>query len=230
MSERTPVIDPPRTLVEGQHLDQPTFHFLYEATPPGTRAELINGVVYMPSPVGDAHSAAHVPVIVWLDYYAEKTPGVRVHDNATTILGRKSEPQPDGLLRILPESGGRTWGEHGFIHGAPELVVEVSKATRYVDFGPKKADYEQAGVLEYVVHAIDPDEIFWFAQDQGALVQRPIGGDGLYHSTAFPGLWLDPQALVKGDRRRLREVIDLGCAAPEHAEFVTRLAAARTNG
>jgi hypothetical protein len=31
MSERTPVIDPPRTLVEGQHLDQPTFHALYEA-------------------------------------------------------------------------------------------------------------------------------------------------------------------------------------------------------
>ena len=112
----------------------------------------------------------------------------------------------------------------GFVHGAPEFVVEVAKATRYVDLGPKLADYEQAGVLEYVVHAIDPDEIFWFGQEQGMLVQRPIGGDGLYRSTVFPGLWLDPQALLKGDRQRLRAVLDLGCATPEHAEFVARLA------
>ena len=64
MPERTPVNDPPRTLVAGQRLDQPTFHALYEAMPPGTRAELIDGVVYMPSPVGRAHSRAQVPVIV----------------------------------------------------------------------------------------------------------------------------------------------------------------------
>ena len=50
MSEGTKVVDSPHTLVEGQRLDQPTFHALYEAMPPGTRAELIDGVVYMPSP------------------------------------------------------------------------------------------------------------------------------------------------------------------------------------
>ena len=49
MFEHTTVVAPPRTLVEGQRLDQPTFHALYEAMPPGTRAELIDGVVYMPA-------------------------------------------------------------------------------------------------------------------------------------------------------------------------------------
>jgi hypothetical protein len=44
MAERTLVVDPPRTLVEGQRLDQPTFHALYEAMSPGTRAELISAV------------------------------------------------------------------------------------------------------------------------------------------------------------------------------------------
>jgi Uma2 family endonuclease len=219
----------PKTLVEGQRLDQPTFHALYQAMPPNTRAELIDGVVYMPGPVGRAHGRAHVPVMIWLDYYAENTPGVEVLDNATTILGWKSEPQPDGLLRILPECGGRSHDEKDYIHGAPELVVEVSKATRYVALGPKLGDYERAGMLEYVLRAINPDEIFWFGQEQGALVQRPSGDDGLYRSTVFPGLWLDPVALVTGDRRRIRAVLDLGCATPEHAAFVARLAGARVS-
>jgi hypothetical protein len=115
MSERSKVIDSPRTLVEGQRLDQPTFLALYEAMPLGNRAELIDGVVYMPSPVGLAHGVVQVPVILWLDYYAEKTPAVQVTDNATKILGWKREPQPDGLPRILPERGGRTWNEGWFV-------------------------------------------------------------------------------------------------------------------
>ncbi len=118
MSERTRMVHPNPILVEGQRLDQPTFHRLYKAMPPGTRAELINGVVLMPSPVGRAHGRAHVPVIVWLDYYAEQTPGVEVLDNATAILGWKSEPQPDVMLRILPRSGGRTRDHKGLVRGA----------------------------------------------------------------------------------------------------------------
>jgi Uma2 family endonuclease len=223
MTESTRTAKQPRTLVEGLRLDQPTFHALYAAMPPGTRAELIDGVVHMPSPVGLEHGDAQVPVIVWLDYYAEHTPGTQVLDNATAILGWKSEPQPDGLLRILPACGGRTWDAGGSLHGAPELVVEVAKATRYVDLGPKLGDYERAGVLEYVVRAIDPHELFWFGQENGALVQRSVDEDGLYRSAVFPGLWLDPQALLQGDRPRLRAVLDLGFATAEHAEFVARL-------
>src|ERR1700739_3383223 len=101
MSERPPVTRAPRTLVEGQHLDQATFHALYEAMPPGTRAELIDGVVYLPGPVGRAHGRAQLPVMVWLDYYAENTPGVEVLDNATTMLGWttvSTTPWPSPLL------------------------------------------------------------------------------------------------------------------------------------
>ena len=58
--------------------------------------------------------------------------------------------------------------------GVPELIIEVSKATRYVDLGPKLADYEQAGVLEYLVRALDPDEVFLFRQEQGTLIE-PAG-------------------------------------------------------
>ncbi len=229
MSQATRLVVTPRTLVEGQRLDQPTFHALYEAMPPGTRAELIDGVVYMPSPVGRAHGKAHVPVMLWLDYYAEKTPGVEVMSSATTILGRKSEPQPDCLLRIAPQCGGRTKNKGAYIRGGPELVVEVAKATRFVDLGPKLKDYQRAGVLEYLVLAMEPDEIFWFVRKQGVLMQQSLGRDGLYRSTVFPGLWLDPQALIRADRQRLRAVLDRGCAKPEHAAFVARLVAAASS-
>lgn len=227
MPDQATMTAPPQSLVAGQHLDQPAFHALYQAMPPGTRAELIDGVVHTPSPVGLEHGEAQVPVIVWLSYYAENTPGVRAMDNATTILGWKSEVQPDGLLRLLPNFGGRTWDDGGFVHGAPELVVEIAKATRYVDLGPKLKDYERAGVQEYVVRAIDPDQIYWFGQEGGVLVLRSLGADGLYRSTIFPGLWLDPMALLASDTRRLRAVIDLGCNTSEHADFVSRIAADR---
>jgi Uma2 family endonuclease len=244
MSDRHPVMTPPTPLVEaamfdhdameplpplveGQWLDQPTFHARYEAMPPGTPAELNNGVVYMPSPAGLEPGTAHVPVIVWLDYYAEQTPGLQVGDNTTAVLGRMSEPQPDALLVILPEYGGQTRVVKKYLTGPPELVAEVSHTTRYVDLGLKLEDYQRAGVLEYVVRALEPDQIYWFIREGKNLVERPLDEDGLCRSTIFPGLWLDPQALIRGDRRRPREVIDLGCATPEHAEFVARLAAAR---
>jgi hypothetical protein len=58
-------------------------------------------------------------------------------------------------------------------------------------------------------------------------VQRSIGDDGLYRSAVFPGLWLDPAAPLNGNRSRPRAVVDLGCANPEHAALVARLAEAR---
>ncbi len=228
MTQNARIAGPPRALVEGQRLDQPTFHSLYETMPPGTRAELINGVVLMPSPVGPAHGRAHFPTIAWLSYYVESTPGVEGMDNTSTAMGVKSEPQPDVLLRILPEYGGRTQTDRQFVKGVPELLVEVAHTSRYTDLGPKLEDYERAGVFEYIVLALEPDEVFWFVLRNGRFMDLPPGSDGMYRSEVFPGLWLDPNALVAGDTRRLRAVLDLGFATPEHAEFVVRLAKART--
>jgi hypothetical protein len=227
MTERSSVVDPRRTLVEGQRLDQPTFHSLYEAMPPDTRAELIDGVVFMPSPVGPPHGRAHLPTLVWLGCYQGYTPGVEALVDTSTALGLKSEPQPDAQLRILGECGGRTQADRRFVHGVPELLVEVAHSSRYTDLGPKFDDYERVGVLEYLVRAIEPDEVCWFILRRGRLVDLLPGPDGIYRSEVFPGLWLDPAALLAGDIRRLQAVVELGCATPEHAAFIARLATAR---
>src|SRR5438270_7238905 len=88
------------SLEAGQHLDQPTFHERYEAMPPETRAELVGGVVYMPSPLRDDHGEIDNYVSGWLFHYKCHTPGVRSPNNATVKLDRKGESQPDTQLRI----------------------------------------------------------------------------------------------------------------------------------
>jgi hypothetical protein len=107
------------------------------------------------------------------------------------------------------------------------LYVEISHTSRYTDLGPKFEDYERVGVLEYIVRAIDPDEIHWFVLRKGRFVDLEPGADGIYRSEVFPGLWLDPDALLASDTRRLRAVVELGCATPDHAAFVAKLAVAR---
>ncbi len=214
-------------LVEGQRLDQPTFHERYEQMPDGTRAELINGVVHMPSPIGPEHGRATVPALVWLSYYHEHTPGVDVLDNVSAVLDVRLEPQPDALLRILPEYGGRTRTDRRYVLGVPELIIEVAHSTRYADLGPKFDDYERTDVLEYIVRALEPDELLWFKLKEERLVKLPLDADGIFRSPTFPGLWLDPAAMLAGNTRRLREVLDGGLATPEHQAFVARLAAAR---
>ena len=214
-------------LVEGQRLDRATFHERYEAMPPGIKAELIGGVVYMPSPLGRKHGRGTMNVGTWLNLYRRHTPGLEALDNATAMLDDLSEPQPDLQLRIRPEFGGQSRDEGDYVAGVPELIVEVARSSRYIDLGPKRADYERTGVREYVVVALGPEEVIWHVLRDGALVIVPPGGDGLYRSEVFPGLWLDPDALLSDDLAALIAALDRGLATPEHAAFVARLTAAR---
>ena len=127
MSDHDSMAAPP-PLIEGNRRDQHTFHALYEAMPPGTRAELIDGVVWMPDSFRSGHGMAKQPVIVWLDYYREQTLGLQVAANVSTVLGPRSELQPDALLYIPTEFGGQTLIEKEWLCGPPELVAEGSRS------------------------------------------------------------------------------------------------------
>jgi Uma2 family endonuclease len=213
------------SLEAGQRLRQPEFHARYHAMPARVRAELIGGVVFMPSPLGNPHGIVDAAVMLWLGTYKSRTPGIQVSHNVTTILDEDNEFQPDCWLRILPAKGGQTRDVGKYVGGCPELVVEVAASSRSIDLGSKLAEYERAGALEYVVFALDPDEVFWYVRQNDRLVRVDAGPDGLYHSRTFPGLWLDPVALFSDDGLALLAALDRGLATDEHAGFLAPLAA-----
>jgi Uma2 family endonuclease len=206
----------------GDHLDQPTFHALYKQMPPGIKAELIGGIVYMPSPVSNFHGQPNADLTGCLTVYRARTPGVGTSDNGTTILGDDSEPQPDAFMRVF--SGGQSrLDEDGYVIGCPEMVCEVSNSSVSYDLHAKLHDYERYGALEYLAVIVRGNRLAWFARVGDRLVEVPPDADGIYRSRAFPGFWLDPAALLRGDAARLLEVLNEGLATPEHAAFAASL-------
>jgi Uma2 family endonuclease len=212
-------------LENGDHLDQPTFHQRYLAMPPRFRAELVEGVVFVPSPLKMPHGEHHALVVTWLTNYRLATPGTRSSDNPTVILGEESEPQPDAVLMIDPTRGGQSQiDEDEYIAGPPELIVEVASSSEAYDMHEKLRDYERAGVMEYVVVLLREGAVRWFVLDGGKYRDLPVSEDGLYRSRTFPGLWLDANALLKLEGLRVMEVLQQGLAEPSHAGFVEELA------
>jgi Uma2 family endonuclease len=215
-------------LVAGERLDRATFHARYEAMPPETRAELIGGVVCMPSPLSGDHGSEDNRIAGWLFHYTRFTRGVKAMGHVSAFLDDLGEPQPDAALIIKPEFGGQTHVDSGYLSGPPELVVEVSRSSRRTDLGPKLRDYERSGVLEYLVVALDPDEIFWHRRRDGRFVRMEADPEGCFRSEVFPGLWLDLRALFEDDPNGIIATLDRGLASPEHAAFVSRLAKPET--
>ena len=63
----------------------------------------------------------------------------------------------------------------------------------------------------------------WFVLRGGRYEPLAAGDDGLLRSEVFPGLWLDPAALLAGDLARVRAALQQGLGSPEHAAFLASL-------
>lgn len=211
-------------LVNGDRLSQPEFHRRYEAMPPGTKAELIGGVVYMASPLRMPHSGAHTRLIGAVVVYQAQTPGVDVGAEVTVILDEDSEPQPDIHVRLLPAYGGATTeNPDEYLVGPPELIIEIAHSSEAIDLHAKRLDYEANGVPEYLVFCVRERALRAFDLKTGR--ELAVGTDGVYRSKSFPGLWLDVAAAFAADTPRVLKALRKGLKSPEHAAFVKRLEA-----
>jgi Uma2 family endonuclease len=189
------------------------------------KAELIEGVVHMPSPVRhNVHGKPHAMMMVWLGNYLAATPGVDFSDNATVRLDPENEMQPDAFLRLEPAAGGKSRiSADDYVEGAPELIVEIASSSASYDLHDKLRVYRRNGVQEYLVWRVSDEEVDWFELQEGRYVALPADADGIVRSRVFPGLWLAAEALLDGDLAAVLRVVQSGLASAGHAAFAARL-------
>lgn len=192
----------------GDRLDRAEFHRRYEAMPQIKKAELLEGVVYVPSPASVGHTWRHAAVLGWLSQFAASATSAEVHAEATVILDDQNEVQPDALVRVAGSSGTSDVSRDGYITGPPELIVEVALSSASYDMHVKRDVYARSGVQEYIVWRVADGAIDWWeleAGDRGdrRYVDLDPDPDGLTRSRVLPGLALDRDAMVRDDMARV---------------------------
>jgi Uma2 family endonuclease len=211
-------------LQSGDHLTLAEFERRYEAMPEVKKAELVEGVVYMPSPISSMHAHPTALVTTWLGTYAAYTPGLEGLDDATVILGADNEFQPDVQLRRL-RGGTSCLNAKGYVEGPPGLVTEVALSSASYDLHEKMRVYQRAGVSEYIVWRVQDKALDWWVAEAGVFTPLKADRTGVIRSRVFPGLWLARRALLADNMAAVLRTLQEGLQSPEHAAFVESLAA-----
>ena len=212
-------------LENGDRLTRDEFHRRYEAMPKNVKAELIKGVVYMASPVRvKNHGEPHARIMTILGYYKILTKGVQLLDNTTFIVNEFYEPQPDCILRIEEDFGGKSWiNDDDYLEGSPELTVEIAASTASYDMHDKLEMYQEKGVQEYIVWRVLDNQIDWFSLKNGNYQRLSADKQGIIESKVFIGLRLNIKALLNHDLTQVLQDLQAGISAKSHKEFVKDL-------
>ncbi len=187
---RHPAVDLERELLTAEE-------FL-EWLEPGTFADLIDGEVFMHSPV----SIPHADLLNFLDrllgmYVDRRRLGFLYREVVAVRLDRRNVFLPDlAFYRAARQGAFRP----NHVEGAPDLVVEaLSPRTAGRDTGPKFAAYQRHGVTEYWL--LDPQTLgHRFYRRAGDELVEYAAGAARIESRAVPGFfvlrdWLDPDRL-----------------------------------
>jgi hypothetical protein len=222
-----PSIDIPMLLAPGDRMELEEFLDRWEKEPGLKFAELIDGVVYMPSPLSIPHSRFDGMAQLVLSHYAVLSSVCESLPQATWLMQRNA-PQPDLALSLKPEYGGKMKVASGELaSGLPELVVEICRSSRSYDLGPKLALYRRARVPEYLAILVEEKRFEWRILARGRYQLLKAAG-GIFHSHIFRGLWIDEPAFWREDGKRLLTVLEEGMNSPEFLDFKRRVTARKS--
>lgn len=126
-------------LKPGDHLTRDEFEWRYEAMPRLKRAELPEGIVQIPAPLGmHAGGCPNARLFGWPACYQVGTPGTTVGAHPTVRLDSANEPQPTATLIVDPSRGGQVRiSPDDLIEGGPERVAEVTASRVGIDLNTK---------------------------------------------------------------------------------------------
>ncbi len=196
------------TLASGDRLNADEYWKRYLASPDIVQAERINGKVYLMSPLRAAHHGdPHALLSGWLFAYSVGAGNLIISDNTTLRMDAENDTQPDLCMR---REGGSAWlDQEGYLHGSPELVIEVAGSSASFDFGEKREVYEAAGIQEYLVCETHEGNIAWWNLSGGKYILID-SEQSVLKSRTFPGLWLDIDALHTADGKRMLQTLHRG--------------------
>ena len=163
------------SLENGDRLARCEFERRYAARPEVKKAEVIEGVVYMPASArATTHARPHYALITWLGVYSTATPGVTGADHAKVRLDLDNEPQPGVLLLQIDQGTGRSRvSGDDYVKGAPELVAEIAASSASIDLHAKLAAYRRNGVRDHIVWCTQDKRGDWFELADGAYNTLP---------------------------------------------------------
>jgi Uma2 family endonuclease len=209
----------PLIVEAGDRMDRTEFMSRWERMPNLKFAELIDGVVYLPSPVSFEHGHKVQLLNGWAALYAGRAGVVEGATNATVFVA-ESAPQPDVALRIKPEYGGRSRIVDQYPEGPPEFVAEVSRSSRSYDLGPKLELYERAGVGEYLAALLEEQRLEWRVLRNERYQLMAADSAGVFRSEVLPGLWLEEPAFWANDMGAMLSRLEEGMASVAFREFL----------
>jgi Uma2 family endonuclease len=216
-------------LENGDRLSRPEFERRYQAMPQLKKAELVEGVVYMASPLRiKSHGEPHGDLITWLGFYKASTPGIILGIKPTVRLDPDNEPQPDAVLFVPGQQA--IISQDDYIEGAPELIVEIAASSAAIDLHDKKRAYRRNQVREYIVWRTLEGQVDWFGLEADEYRVQLPDQEGIVRSRVFPGLWLAVSALLSGELAIVLSVLQQGLNSPEHQAFIQQLESARKQG
>ena len=202
-------------LENGDRLSRAEFARRYTAHPEIKKAELVEGVVYMASPVrAQQHGIPHSSINGLFMLYCAATPGLRMADNSTLRLDHDNELQPDVAVWLDESLGGRTRiTADDYLAGTPELIVEIAASSVAYDLGTNLNAYRRNGVAEYVVLIPYEQSVRWLAWVDGEYHELLPDEQGIIRSRIFPGLWFSPAHFWANDLPGLVACLQQGLAA-----------------
>jgi len=179
-----------QTLSRVEVMERMTAADFFCDAPEDRKAELIDGVMIMPSPPLVVHERMQGFLSTLLRLYVEEKEIGEVFGSRTAVeLELFYAPEPDILfvskerLHIIGEKG---------ILGAPDFVIEIlSASTAMKDQGEKRILYEKFGVKEYwVVNPLTYEVLRYFFREGKFGLAVPADLRNPVEVSLFPDLFL----------------------------------------
>ncbi len=163
-----------------------------------SKADLIDGVIYMQSPPSDRHEKIFVFLIGILNAYVVRKKSGIVRGSRTAIkFSEYNGTQPD---LVFISNANRDLIHPYFVEGVADVLVEIiSPSTRHIDRGKKMRLYAEHNVQE--LWLIDPDRrtAEFFHNDYGEWNEMPVDENGVFRSEAVAGFWMKVEWLFAAE-------------------------------